>query len=102
MELAIGVEIFVSGSGNEQIEKIARETPTMWITEKGNTRIYKKDNSIVGGSSSKWSFKRFVIARQEHYDKLKKRDLSYKLRTFNFDSLELEELEKINQILENR
>jgi len=102
MELAIGIEIFVSGSGNNKIEKIVRETPTMWITENDSTRIYKKDNSVVGNSSSKWSFKSFVIARQEHYDMLKKRDLSYKLRNYNFDSLELEQLEKINQILENR
>lgn len=102
MNLEIGVEIFVSGSGNEKIEKIVRETSTMWITENDSTRIYKKDNSIVGNSSNKWSFKRFVVANQNHYDMLKKRSLVCELRSFNYDKLSLEQLEKIEDIIKNK
>lgn len=102
MNLGIGIEIFVSDSGSKKIEKIVRETPTMWITENDSTKIYKKDNSVVGNSSSKWSFKSFVIARQEHYDILKKRNLAYKLRNFNYDNLSLEQLEKIEEIINSK
>lgn len=102
MELAIGVEIFVSNNGLKSIEKIVRETNTMWITEKDSTKIYKKDNSIVGSSSSAWNNKHFVIATQEHYDLLNHRKLANKMKSFNFDKLSLEQLEKINLILENK
>jgi len=102
MKLGIGVEIFVKDGGNQKIEKIVRETNTMWVTENDSTKIYKKDNSIVGTSSNPWSNKRFVIATQEHYDLLSHNKLANKLKSFNFDKLSLEQLEKINQILENK
>lgn len=94
--LGIGTKIFISGGnlGSDHIETIVRETRTMWITERDSTRIYKKDNSIVGASS----YASVIVAKQEHFEKIERRDLIYKIRTFDFSKLDLETLRKIHAL----
>lgn len=92
----IGSKIFKSSKWSSSFERIERETNTMWITENNRTRIYKKNNSVVGGNSS------IVLAKQEHYNIKEKSSLAYKIREFNFDKLEVEQLIKIQAIIDNK
>jgi hypothetical protein len=91
--LGIGLKIFKNSRWANSIETIERETKTMWITEHNRTRIYKKDNTVVGKSST------VVLVKQEHYDLKEKTTLLFKFKNFDFEKLELEKLREIDKII---
>ena len=94
--LKIGSIIIWSTRWSLNMEAIARETKTMFITKDDRTRIYKKDNRIVGQS---YGFAR--LATQKDFDAEEKRKLVRKLEDFDFRALPLAQLKEILVIVKN-
>jgi len=92
-DLKIGVKVVVKRRRNSSIEIINRETKTMYITEHDRTRVYKKDNSIVGSP-----YDYVFVATQKDFDAIEKSKIARGLSEFNFDKLDLEKLRKIKEI----
>lgn len=98
LDLKIGTNLFVTSTNKKHIEKIVRETPTMWITEYDQTRIYKKDQSIVGLSTgNRW--KKIEIATQAHYDFIEKVNIIDKMKKIDLTKLDLSDLRNIDKII---
>ena len=93
-DLKIGVKVVVKRRWNSSIEIINRETKTMYITEYDRTRIYKKDNSIVGSP-----YKYASIATQKDFDTIEQNKIANELKVFDFEKINLERLRKIKKII---
>ena len=89
--IKVGDDIVVKHRWNSSIQKIERETKTMFITDR--TRIYKKDNCIVGDGYNK-----VVKATQHHYDMFEKSKLAHELNEFDFNKLKLGTLRNLAKV----
>ncbi len=102
MELKIGTKLLFTTKNSKIINTIIRETPTLWVTDKFE-KIRKSDNSIYGENSKRYRVKTYKLLTNDDVEMLKKQKKIYQLKqnisNFDFNKLNLEDLEKINDIL---
>lgn len=104
MELKIGTKLLFTTKNSKTINTIIRKTPTLWVTDKFE-KIRKSDNSIYGINSkgNSFSVKTYKLLTNDDVEMLKKQKKIYQLKqniiNFDFNKLNLEDLEKINDIL---
>ena len=105
MKLEIGTKLLFETRNTKTINTIVRETPTLWITDK-DERIKKSDNSIYWEASrNSYSTKSFKLLTEEVLEELKKekmiRQIKQNITKFDFNTLDLTSLLKINEIITN-
>ena len=82
-----------------QIIKVTKITPTQIVCDKSR---FRKDNGKLVGYHDSWHFPQIVILTKELKEKTIHGNLSKYLNNFNFNTLNLDQLQQIKLIVQTK